>query len=201
MNRSFVHFVGLAVLATVLVSMTGCGPASPPVTYHSLLGSDLSPQTAAKSSRLAILIGPVSVPDVLKSSQIATGSAGEHYQRSDQHRWAGELDRDFARAIGEQLATRLGTEQVALYPMGQHLEPTWQVVLDILALEGLPGREAKLVVRWSLVDPKNKTTKLTRRSGFSEQPAGSGYDAWVAAQRRNIDRLGEEIAAAITTNP
>jgi pyridoxine/pyridoxamine 5'-phosphate oxidase len=36
-----------------------------------------------------------------------------------------------------------------------------------------------------------------RRNSFSERPADSSYDAWVSAQRRNVKRFSEEIAAAI----
>jgi uncharacterized protein len=199
-NRSFLILICLVLFGPVFFSVTGCSPVSPPVTYHSLLGSGLTNNPTGSQSRLAILVGPVSVPDVLKTSQIATGS-GERYQLSDQHRWTGEVAHDFARAVGEQLAARLGTEQIALYPKDQHLEPTHQVILDILAMEGVLGKEAKLAARWSLVDPKSKTVRVTRRSIFSEPPADGSYDAWVAAQRRNLSLLSEEIAAAIKTAP
>jgi len=200
-NRSLVIFVCLVMLGPLALAVTGCSPVSPQVTYYSLLGSGLADKPAASPSRLAILVGPVSVPDILKTSQIATGGAGERYQRSEQHRWTGEVDRDFARAVGEQLATRLGTEQIALYPLDRHLELTHQIVFDILAMEGTLGKEAKLAVRWSLVDPKSQTARVTRRSTYSEPPADGSYHAWVAAQRQNINRLSEEIAAAIKTAP
>jgi len=200
-NRFLSILVCLAVSGAGLAAVTGCSPVAQ-TTYHSLLGSsDLASHPTAGQSRLAILVGPVSVPDILRTSQFATGGAGERYLLSEQHRWASEVDREVARAVGEQLATRLGTEQVALYPMQQHLEPAHQVILDILALEGVLGKEAKLTVRWSVVDPNSKTARITRRSTFSEQPADSGYDAWIAAQRHNISRLGEEIAAAIKSTP
>lgn len=99
--------------------------------------------------------------------------------------------------VAEQLAGRLGTEQVAIFPWDQHLEPTYRVLLDVLAMGGEPGGEAKLAVRWSLVDPQGKMAPVIRRSDLSEHPADVGFDAWVNAQQRNISRLSEEIAAAI----
>ena len=201
MNRSLITLICFVLLGPVLFSVTGCSPVSPQVTYHSLLGSGLTNNPTGSQDRLAILVGPVSVPDILKTSQIATGGSGERYQLSNQHRWTGEVAHDFARAVGEQLAARLGTEQIALYPKDQYLEPTHQVILDILAMEGVLGKEAKLAARWSLVDPKSKTVRVTRRSTFSEPPADGSYDAWVAAQRRNLSLLSEEIAAAIKTAP
>ncbi|MBI4791956.1 MAG: membrane integrity-associated transporter subunit PqiC, partial [Deltaproteobacteria bacterium] len=92
---------------------------------------------------------------------------------------------------------RLGTEQVAVFPWDQHLQPTFRVLLDVLAMGGEPGREAKLVVRWSLVDPQGRMAPVIRRSDLSEQPTDADFGAWVNAQQRNISRLSEEIAAVI----
>lgn len=197
MNRALI-LLGLAAFGLFLGSLTGCSPVSSQVSYYSLLDTQRPPSVAGTRQQLAILVGPVSVPDLLKTSQIATGTA-ERYQLAEQHRWVSQVDRDFARAIGEQLASRLGTERIALYPQDQYLAAPLQVVVDILAMEGALGQEARLTVRWSLVATKSKTARLTRRSTFSERPADSSHGAWVAAQRRNISRLSEEIAAAITS--
>lgn len=198
MNRPL-YVLGCLVLGSVLLLQAGCGSTSPPVSYYSLAGVEPSVQAGDRRNRLSVQVGPVSLPDVLKKSQLVFGSGADRFQLSDQHRWAGELDRDIARAIGEQLAARLGIEQIALFPAGQHLELTHQVIIDVVAMEGELGREATLVARWSVVDPKTKTARLTRRSTVSEQPIDSSHGAWVAAQRRNIVKLSEEIATAITS--
>ena len=198
MNRCLQDLVFL-LLGLILLALVGCRPTSPPVSYYSLAGVEHPAQASGKQSRLAVQVGPVTLPDVLKKSQIVFSSIGGSFQLSDQHRWSGELDRDIARAIGEQLAARLGTEQIAMYPAGQHLELTHQVVLDVVIMEGVLGKEATLVARWSVVDPKSKTARITRRSTVSEPPTDSNHGAWVAAQRRNIAKLSEEIAAAIHT--
>lgn len=199
MNRTFSLLIRLLVLPPVLFALSGCGSTAPPVTYHSLLDSRIE-SPAGTQSRLALLIGPVSIPDILKSAQIATGGDGGRFRLSDSHRWAGEVDGEVARALGELLARRLGTEQVALYPRGHHLTPTHQVLVDILAMEGNLGVEARLAVRWSVIDPNSKTVRINRRSDFAEQPADSSYDAWIDAQRRNLNRLSEAIASAITAS-
>ncbi|KAF0190154.1 MAG: hypothetical protein FD168_452 [Desulfobulbaceae bacterium] len=201
MNKFLSILVCLVSFGPVAFTLTGCSPVSPPVAYHSLAGFDLAQNPTGTQGQLAILVGPVSVPDILKSSQIATGTTGGRYQLSEQHRWAGEVNRDFSRAVGEQLAGSLGTEQIAIFPMGQHLTATHQIIFDILTMEGDLGKEASLIVRWSLVEPQSKTVRITRRSAFSEKPSDDGYDAWVTAQRHNITRLSEEIAAAIKAAP
>lgn len=198
MNKPLHCVVGL-LLGSVLLLVAGCGPTSPPVSYYRLTSAALPAPVHGQQSRVAVQVGPVSVPDVLKKPQLVFGGGDGRYQLSDQHRWADGLDRDIAQAIGEQLAARLHTEQIALFPEGQYLQLTHQVVVDILTMEGELGKQAVLVARWSVVDLNNKTASLTRRSVVREQSADSSHGAWVAAQRHNIAKLSEEIAGAIAS--
>jgi uncharacterized protein len=185
------------LVALFSTALTACTATPPQVAYYSLLGAESVKTTGQRHDQLVLSVGPVNIPDVLKKSQIATDGTEGRYRLSEYHRWAGEVDREFGRALLEQLAGRLGTEQVYLFPGDQHLEPTCQVFLDILEMNGELGKEAKLSVRWSLVDPKGKTGSITRHSTFSQQPTDSGHEAWVKAQRGNISRLSEEIAVLI----
>lgn len=197
MNKHRIHLALAGFLTTVL--LTGCATSSPQVNYYSLYApAQQAPQAKEPApATLVVSVGPVTIPDILRQSQIATGGADGRYQLSDYHRWSGEVDRDFARAVAEQLSSKLGTEQVALFPWDQQFKPTCRVSLDVLSMSGERGREATLTVRWSLVDPTGKTAPMVRRSDFRETPADAGHAAWVAAQQRNIVKLGEEIAAEI----
>jgi len=197
MNKPVTRLVWTGFLTMFLLA--GCAGSSPQITYYSLYAPAqmAAPVTAPTTTPLAVSVGPVVIPDILKQAQIASGGADGRYQLSDYHRWSGEVDRDFARAVAEQLARTLGTEQVALFPWDQHFRPTTRVLIDVLSMGGTPGAEATLAVRWSLVDPQGQKPSLTRRSDLREVPAAAGYAAWVAAQQRNIAKLGEEIAAAL----
>jgi len=197
MNKPLTHWAWVGTLTMLLLA--GCTFSSPQITYYSLYApaQTAAPVTVPASSPPAVSVGPVVIPDILKQAQIATGGTDGRYQLSEYNRWSGEVDRDFARALAEQLAGRLGTEQVAIFPWDQHFTPTCRVLIDVLSMGGAPGEEATLAVRWSLVDPQGEKPGLTRRSDFREAPATAGYPAWVAAQQRNIAKLGQEIAGAI----
>ena len=156
MNKPVTHWVWIGFLTMILLA--GCAFSSPQITYYSLYAPS---QTAAlatipATSSLAVSVGPVVIPDILKQTQIASGGADGRYRLSEYHRWSGELDRDFARAVAEQVARDLGTEQVALFPWDQHFTPTCRVLIDVLSMGGAPGEEATLAVRWSLVDPQGQ---------------------------------------------
>lgn len=192
----------LCLLAAGIAGLAGCAASTPPVTYYSLLSPENIAGPPRQTKGFSLQIGPVIVSDLLHNSQIATQNTTGQYQMNAQHRWANALDRDLAKALGEDLAARLHTEQVTIYPFTPPDGPTWQVSIDVLTMAGVLDQEATLVVRWSLIDPVNKTMVLTRRTALSEQvTAGSGHAGWVVAQRHNLARLGAEIAAALPQKP
>jgi hypothetical protein len=191
----------LTLLPVMVILVVACA-SSPRVSYYSLCIPAKQPVTTPTSTQ-AISVGPVILPDVLKQSQIATGGHDGRFQLAEYHRWSGEVDRDVARAIAEQLAARLGTQQVAIFPWDQQLDAAVRVQVDILFMGGELGKDATLQVRWTLVDAKSKATVATRYSALQETLASAGHAAWVAAQQRNVAKLGDEIAAAVkeTTAP
>jgi hypothetical protein len=202
MNKALLRSALLCILGAATAA--GCGVV-PKTTYYSLYAPS-HPSAAAvipASGDLAVSVGPVTVPDILKQAQIATGGIDGRYHLAENHRWSGELDRDIARTVAEQLASGLGTEQVAIFPWDQHFTPSRRVLIDVLLLGGELGKEATLSVRWSVIDPQDKLTPVTRRSDFSERPADTGYAAWVNAQQRNVIKLGAEIVAELekTSSP
>ena len=194
MNRSCLRLVLAALLATIL---TGCAAPPAPVVYHSLLGADAGAAATALADGPALVVGPVSVPDLLHNTRLATGSDGR-FQLAEQHRWAGAVDREIGRALAERLAALLATERVSLFPQAPATKTAWRVQVEVLALDGLPGQWARLEVRWTLLDPAG-TGPRTRRGDYREPLTDPGHAAWVAGQRTNLARLGADIAAMIRT--
>ena len=194
MNKSCLPFrlVLAALLATIL---TGCAAPPAPVVYHSLLGADAGAAATALADGPALVVGPVSVPDLLHNSRLATGSDGR-YQLAENHRWAGAVDREIGRALAERLAALLATERVSLFPQAPATKAAWRVQVEVLALDGEPGQWAHLEVRWTLLDPAG-TGPRTRRGDYREPLTEPGHAAWVAGQRANLARLGADIAAVI----
>ena len=181
--------------ALLVVTLAGCAAPPPPVIYHSLLGADTGAATAVRADGPALVVGPVSVPDLLHNTRLATGSDGR-YQLAENHRWAGAVDREIGRALAERLAALLATERVSLFPQAPATKAAWRVQVEVLALDGEPGQWAHLEVRWTLLDPAG-TGPRTRRGDYREPLTEPGHAAWVAGQRANLARLGADIAAMI----
>lgn len=187
----------LLLFCCVGAFLVACTASPPRVSYYSLLGSTPQKVTDKRNETLVLNIGPVTLSGVLKRTLIATGGTDGRFTINEFHRWTSEVDREFSRALAEQLASRLGTEQVMIFPGDRHLDPNCQVQLDIVAMDGDLGKDAKMTVRWILVDPKGKWTPVSRLSQLSEHPADAGYGAWVIAQQQNISKLGVEIAIEV----
>lgn len=186
--------LGLALM----MLLAGCAGNVKTISHYSLY----APQSAAGQSVLAdggpsVSVGPVNVPDILKQTRIATGGEGGRYELSEYHRWSGEVDREMSRALAEQLALRLGTENVSVFPWDQHLAPRFRVLADVLSMGGALGGEATLSVRWTVLDTDGKGEPIIRRAELSERLTAADHPAWVAAQQRNIEKLGEVIAETI----
>ena len=175
------------VLAGLLAAiLTGCAAPPAPVIYHSLLGADTGLAAAARADGPALVVGPVSVPDLL------------HNTLAENHRWAGGVDREIGRALAERLAADLATERVTLFPQAPKAKSAWRVQVEVLALDGEPGHSAHLKVRWTLLNPAG-TGPRTRRNDYRQPLTEPGHAAWVAGQRANLARLGADIAAMIRT--
>ncbi len=151
--------IHLALAGFLTMSLLAGCATTPATNYYSLYAPAAAPApvTTPAPATLVLSVGPVTIPDILKQSQIATGGADGRYRLSEYHRWSGELDRDLARTVAEQLSSGLGTQQVAIFPWDQNLTPTCRIQIDVLSMTGEPGKEASLGVRWALVDPQGKS--------------------------------------------
>lgn len=183
---------------TLMMLLAGCAGNVKTISHYSLYAPGaFAPGSAAAEGGLAVSVGPLNVPDILKQTRIATGGEGGRYELAEYHRWSGEVDRDMSRALAEELSRRLGTENVSVFPWDQHLSPRFRVLADVLSMGGALGGQATLSVRWTLLDAEGNGEPVIRRSDLAERTAGTDHDAWVAAQQRNIEKLGRAIAETL----
>lgn len=180
-----------------LTLLAGCAKSTPTTSYYSLHVPKAQAAGTSAAESVSLSIGPVTLPDILRQTRIATGGEGGRYALSEYHRWSGELDRDMSRALAEQLSLRLGTESVSVFPWDQHLTPRFRVLADVLSMGGALGGEATLSVRWTVLDAKGNGEPVIRRSDLDERLTATDHAVWVAAQQRNIEKLGGIIAEMI----
>lgn len=183
------------------VLLAGCvNRNAPEVAYYSLqsmeqLEPDMTPGQPVPD--LVLGIGPVSIPASLKRSQIVTREADNRYRFSDLHRWAGLLEEDLARSLGENLAFLLGLETVVYHPWGSVHQPERRVVVDVLRLDGSRESEAVLSVRWTLTGAKGNDPLAGGKSIYRQNVEDGGYAGLVRAESLLLAKLSREIARAV----
>lgn len=196
-NKRF-QLVALFALAYSTL-LAGCAGTKTPTVYYSLYTP--VPQTEGAfvpEGDFSVSVGPVTIPDILKQTRIATGGGDGSYRLAEHHRWSGEVDRDLARALAEHLARTLGIQRVSVFPWDQSLRPTYQVLVDVILMGGESGGEATLSARWTLVDKTAGDRSITRRLDLREASGGPDLAMWVAAQQRNVEKLGMAMAETIS---
>lgn len=184
------------VVSTFLV-LAGCvGHNVPTVNYFNLLTMEQLGESKAIASypEINLGVGPVSIPDSLKRSQIATSQRGNQYEFNEYNRWAGMLDKDFTTVVGENLGVLLGVENLGYFPWMPYFTPTYQLIMDIQRLDGALGGEAVLVVRWSVVNTQGKELLAGGRDVFQRPVEGDGFAALVKAESLLVAELSKKVA-------
>src|SRR4029434_7986687 len=106
------HGLPSIVITCVLVLfVTGC--TSTPVRYYTLSAAT---ESAAPSSDLSVVVGPVSVPDEVDRPQLVVRTGPNQMQVDEFNLWAAPLQSNISRVVAQNLATLLGTPHVTLFP-------------------------------------------------------------------------------------
>jgi uncharacterized lipoprotein YmbA len=182
-------------LAAVL-ALSGCAGTSPPTHFYAL-DSAGGAQALARLPDLSLGLGPIVLPDTLDRPQIVTRAGPYRLKLAEFHRWAGDLKGDLARTLAQRLSARLGTERLFLHPWPRHRQPTLQVRIDVLRLEGRPGGEAELSGNWTLLDGEGRQERYLEAFDLRESVSGTEFRDLVAAYSRLSDRLADRIAQGV----
>ena len=101
-----------------------------------------------------------------------------------------------SRTLGENLATLLRTDRVAIFPSRGSRVGQYQVVIDVARFEGSIGGDLVLDARWR-IQGGNGRELVTGRAALNEATGAPGYAALVAAMSRALGRLSLDVATAL----
>lgn len=188
------------LLLCCLLLLAGCiGRKSPEVTYYSLLTMEQlgAVQAIASHPEVMLGIGPVTIPDSLKRSQVATRQHGNQYAFDEFNRWAGVLERDLTMVLGDNLGALLDVKKVGTFPWLNYFTPTYRVVIDIQRFDGALGGDAVLDARWAVADTGGKELLAGGKITLSQPLQGPGYAALVKAESLLVAELSKQMAGEI----
>ena len=181
------------ILLTIILA--GCG--SPKEYLYTLSSSTASGSTRAlpTNALASIVVGPVTLPEVVDRPQIVVRVGPNQVALAEQHRWAASLKREIPRVIAENLAQLLGSERVSSYEQEVGARADIQVLLDVKRFDATVGEAATIESFWTIRRASGQPT--TGRSVVREPIGGDGYDGLVAAHSRALAALSRQIAEAI----
>ncbi|MNQ19760.1 hypothetical protein D3C85_328310 [compost metagenome] len=185
-----IRLLGLAGL----LAMAGCA-ATPPAQFYQLQqGSPALPQA---DKGVAVLLGPLKLADYLQRETLVQRQSDDSLVITQQARWVGSLQDDVAQLLLRQLAGRLDSSRLALYPDRVGFKPDVQLLLSISRLDSGPFQPAVLEAQWRLLDGSGKMSD-SRVVRLEEKHNGELSDQ-VRAQSVLLQNLASEMSAAVTT--
>ena len=191
----------MIVAAVFMLLLAGCGGTQPTMHYYQLAPTALPVTSGAEGlSDLAIEVGPVTIPEMLKRQEIVIRGEGNQYRLTELHRWAGLLEKDMTAVIIENLGKQLGTEKVASYPSAIYFESDYRIIIEILSLTGKPGELVTLRAGWTIINRSGEQILERKISEYQQQLTDPSIDSLVQAENQVITMLCQEISNSLRLN-
>ena len=142
-------------------------------------------------------VGPVTVPGYLDRPQIVTRKGRDEIELAEFALWSEPLKNSVSRTLGENLATLLRTDRVAIFPSRGCRVVQYQVVIDVARFDGSTEGDLVLDARWRIQEGNGKELVMGR-STLNEATGAPGCVAQAAAMSRALGRLSQDVATALT---
>jgi uncharacterized lipoprotein YmbA len=200
MNLSVLLRLTLGILCAHTAS---CSPLAPqPNRSKFFMLSPISEEAESRTptpfdQQFSIGVGPIDFPDYLKRREVVTRTAANRIDVSEANRWAGPLDKNFARVLAENLGILLNTQRLESYPWNLQSPVDYQVIVDIERFDVSSDHQARLKARWAIrkgIDGKVLYATETSSSVL----VGSEEDGPSAALSSNLASLSRDIAFQLT---
>lgn len=175
----------------------GCLGRSPRPEFYRLEPTAVGNPPLASLPELGLAIGAIEIPRYLDRPEIVTRDGANRLLMASRARWAASLRLEMQRVLADDLAARLGTYRVAVYPMEPRFPVEYRVLLDVRAFEGVPGERVVLRARWIVASHEDGRAAAVGESVVERKPASAGWADYAAAHSEALGELAEEIAREI----
>lgn len=192
------HNVLMSVFVLFTLAACSIGGKTPPSTFHVL---SASPADSLKDDPpMSVLLGPLSLPDVVLRPQIVTRPGQGRIQFAEYHRWAGDLRANVEQVMLQNLSYRLGHSVVI--PAGSgNTETDYRVAIRFLRFDGAPGSRVVLEGNWRVKTADRGCLADIRRFAIEVPVTGTAYEAYVRGLDDGLARLADRIAQGLVRRP
>lgn len=199
-----VRILRFAFLVFALLALGGCA-RSGTVNYYilrSMQGPTGHMKACRPQQRMVVAVGPVSIPAYLDRPQMVTRSSPDTLRFAEFDRWAEPLGKNLARVVADNLSALLGGAHVCVFPWPGSMPVRYQVRVNIVHLEKIPGGKVILDASWDVLTNNGKKLLAVRRSRVIEPvEAASGFRGVASAESRAAWALSREIAKVVASFP
>lgn len=184
-----------APLIALALALGACG-ATPKESFYTLSESPGEERASLSAQDYGVIVGPVSIPDLVDRPQFVLRMAGGEVRIAEQVRWAEPLKDSIARAVASNLAHQLDNARVAPQTSRDPGDNDYQVLLDVQRFDSMLSKAATLEVVWTLRRGRTGPPQIGR-TRLSEAVTGASYQDLVAAHTRALAEVSRRIADAI----
>jgi uncharacterized lipoprotein YmbA len=188
MMRSILFLIAALAVGTL-------GACSSPRAAFYTLGSDTTLELSGPAVPISIVVGPVTVPELVDRPQMVTRVSDNQVAVNEFARWGESLKSNIPQAIAGNLVQLLGTGNVSVFPQGGEVGG-YRVSVAILRFESVPGDSVTIDALWTVHAPK-QASSVTGHTVAHEPVTGPGYIAIAAAHSRALAAVSRDVAAAI----
>jgi uncharacterized lipoprotein YmbA len=190
----------LVVLVLVMASLVACslGGKTPPSKFYVLSPGPAAPLDSGSS--LSVLLGPLSLPDVVLRPQITTRPEPGRVVFAEFHRWAGDLRANVEQVLLQNLSDRLGSSMVI--PLGSRVVDTdYRVSIRFQRFDGALGRSVALQGSWRLKAGTPGCLVGVYRFAIETPLHGGDYGAYIRGLDGALALLSDRIAQTLARRP
>ena len=192
--------LSLVLLSVILMALSACTGISKPSKFYVLSAlpeSEAAVKGPGNQNKLAIGIGPITLPIYLDRSQIVTRINRNELKMDEFNRWAEPMKENFFRVLAENLSVLLNTVDVSIYPRRMLTPVNYQVAIDVSRYDVTSDGKALLIAYWAVLGENGRKILLKKKSILRAETASMDYKDIVAAQNQALSELSRVIAAEI----
>ena len=186
------------------LALAACGQSMP--TSYYILDSQAQPLAAESLPRTTLAVCSVTLPAYLDTKAVVLrGTDGAVLDVPQFNMWGEPLDEGVARVLRQRLARPLLGRGITVLPsQDAHIAAAYNLVIDIVRLEGDLAGHVCLEARWTLVDAN--ASRVMARGGWTGEesvqlPAAIGQETFktvVAAESRLLQAYGDYLAERLS---
>ena len=145
-----------------------------------------------------ILYRPIHVAIMICWLALAGCLGGPSGPTNFYNQWAEPLNENLTRVLAENLTNLWREDSIDVFLASDSSIPAdYRLEVDVLRLDGNLGGQATLISQWALLAAEEDELIVMRRSKYQEPAADNTYKELVLAKSRTIERLSQDIAAAV----